>query len=86
MKTLVGGLFTAALLLALGVGAVWAIWDWKNTIEHIAVALIISISFATALWLPVFLFFIVRERAFSTAWTKAKAFWVDLFDNILSQM
>lgn len=86
MKRLFGGLIGSALLIALGVGAVWAIWDWKNTLQHFIFAIAFSFAFATVLLLPAFIVYLVRERNFASAFRNSYDFWAHVFSEIFAQV
>ena len=86
VKRLFGGLICSALLVALGVGAVWAIWDWKNTLQHFIFAIAFSFVFATVLLLPAFIVYLIREGNFTSAYRKTCGFWAHVFSEMLGQV
>jgi len=86
MKQLFGALIGSALLVAFGVAAVWAIWDWKNTLQDFIFAIAFSFALAAVLVLPAFIVYLIRERSLASAFRKSCEFWAEVFSEILGQV
>ena len=63
-------LTAVAVAVALIADIAWVVWDWENTVESLITASVLAILVPTALALPLFLWFLMRERSHRGAWTR----------------
>lgn len=86
MRKVIRGLMPTVLLLAIGVATVWAVWDWENSLQHFAGAMMLSLAFASLFFLPAFVVYLFHERSLKSAWTKAIKLWAHIFCEFLGQV
>ena len=75
------------------IALVWAVWFWKDVLVHLAVGVVylavgvgIAVLIPSVLFLPLYVWFLVREKsfvwAFSETWSALKKIFVSILEHV----
>jgi len=71
------------LLLA---ALIWAIWDWQETLLYLAVGIGIAVLIPSTFFLPLYVWFLFREKSFAGALSQTWRKWKEIFVSILNHV